>query len=457
MGKKRRAVIIITEGVSFKLLREFMGEGYLPGFVAFFEQAAWGDLDSHTIPYEPPGLMTAFTGVSSSEHRWFSYWTVHEPDHIPRVLTSNDVHIKPFWMRPEYRHAHFSIINVLGTHPPMAVPGELISYPMTQTLRASYPPDLLLTLLKQGLPYSQDHISVWYKGQSKNDFCSKVLEADRRRIALVKHFYAQGADVVIVNLTTIDRTCHYYWQELEPGSQVDRHDSAILAAYQCADDLITYLLNSIDDQTSLFTFSEIGFGPLKAYISVNEVLAKAGFLKWKQPGIEVEWNATMAAESVQGSSGININLVGRYDTAVVRATDYEKVRADVSAVLRAAINPYTGLNLFADVLPREAVYEGGGVEYAPDLVLYPKDQRYLPLGDPFWALHVNRNLQSGWHRNGSYWAALGPEIASGERSETASLLQILPAVEEMLGMGSNGRHPSLFAETCGRHSLECAR
>src|SRR5207244_7138013 len=133
---------------------------------------AWGGLYSHIVPYEPPGLMTAFTGVTSSEHRWFSYWSVHEPDYKPRVLTSNDVLIKPFWLRPQYRSHHFSIINVLGTHPPMPVPGELISYPMSQTLRASYPPDLLATLLKQVLPHSHDHISVWYKGQPKDDFCS---------------------------------------------------------------------------------------------------------------------------------------------------------------------------------------------------------------------------------------------------------------------------------------------
>src|SRR5208337_2549904 len=110
MAKKRRAVIIITEGASQKLLHEFVAERFLPGFARLFGQGTWGDLQSHVVPYEPPGLMTAFTGVSSSEHRWFSYWTVHEPDHKPLVMTSRDVRVKPFWLRPEYADHHFSII-----------------------------------------------------------------------------------------------------------------------------------------------------------------------------------------------------------------------------------------------------------------------------------------------------------------------------------------------------------
>jgi predicted AlkP superfamily phosphohydrolase/phosphomutase len=443
---RKRAVVVITEGAPLGVLREFIDAGFLPGFAALFQQSAWGELASHVVPYEPPGLMTAFTGAPSSEHRWYSYWTVHERDHKPRVLTSNDLRVKPFWMRPEYADTHFSIINVLGTHPPIAIPGELISYPMGQTLKASYPSDLLASLLKQDLPYTHD-VSTWYKGQPKNDFVSRVVDADRRRVALARHFYETGSDVVIVNLTSIDRTCHYYWQELEPGSPVPRSESAILAAFQCADELIQSLLNSLDQQTTLLVFSEIGFGPLRHYISVNEFLAKAGLLAWKNPGTEVDWTRTVAAEAVQGTSGININLAGRYDNGTVQKQDYERVRSETAAVLREAVNRYTGRNLFSAVVQREDVYEGAGVEYAPDLILFPEDHRYLPLGDPVWALHVNRPLQSGWHRDHSYWAVAGPATSPGERLETASLLQILPTIQYALGRDGESKHPPLFAES----------
>ncbi|HEX7286711.1 MAG TPA: alkaline phosphatase family protein [Candidatus Angelobacter sp.] len=443
MAAQHRLVVIITEGASNKLLREFSGEGRLPGFKRLLEQGAWGEMASHVVPYEPPGLMTAFTGTSSSEHGWYSYWSVHEPDHKPRVLNSADVRVKPFWLRPEHADRHFSIINVLGSHPPIAVPGELVTYPMGQTLKASYPADLLARLSREGLHYTHD-VSIWYKGQERAEFVGRILEADRRRAALALHFYDKGSEVVIVNLTSIDRACHYYWQELEPESRVPRSESAILAAFQCADDLVSALLNRMDDKTSLLAFSEIGFGPLKAYLSINEILAKAGFLRWKNPGTVVDWEHTIAAEAVQGSSGININLKGRHADGTVSPHEYEKVRADVAAALRAATNPYTGLNLFAGVVAREEIYEGPRVQDAPDLILFPEDHRYLPLGDPSWALHVNRPLQSGWHRDRSYWAAAGPKISAGEKPGSASLLQVLPTIENALGAYEGGETP-LFA------------
>ena len=401
---------------------------------------------SHVIPYEPPGLMTAFTGTSSSDHGWYSYWTVHEPDHKPRVLTSADLRVKPFWLRPEHAARHFSIINVLGSHPPVPLPGEIITYPMGQTLKASYPADLLASLSRQGLHCTHD-VSIWYKGQDRNEFVARIIEADRRRAALALHFYEKGAEVVIVNLTSIDRACHYYWQELEPGSCVPRSESAILGAFQCADELIEKLLDRMDDKTTLLAFSEIGFGPLKAYLSINDILAKAGFLKWKQPGTVVDWENTVAAEAVQGSSGVNINCQSGHSDGTVSSQSYESVRAEVAAALRAAINPYTGLNLFAGVAGREDIYEGSHVQGAPDLILFPEDHRYLPLGDPVWALHVNRHLQSGWHRDRSYWASAGPEISAGQRPDPASLLQVLPSIEYALGAGESNEQAPLFTES----------
>lgn len=446
MATKQRVVVVITEGASNKLLHEFIAQGYLPGFERLLRQGAWGEMASHVVPYEPPGLMTAFTGTSSSEHGWYSYWTVHEQDHKPRVLSSADLRVKPFWLRPEHSERHFSIINVLGSHPPIPLPGEIITYPMGQTLKASYPSDLLISLARQGLHYTHD-VSIWYKGQERNDLVSRLIEADRRRVALALHFYDKGAEVVIVNLTSIDRTCHYYWQELEPGSCVARSESAILGAFQCADELIDKLLDRMDDKTTLLAFSEIGFGPLKAYLSINEILAKAGFLQWKQAGTVVDWEHTIAAEAVQGSSGVNINLQGRHADGTVSRQDYEKARADVAAALRASINPYTGLNLFASVATREEIYEGTRMQDAPDLILFPEDHRYLPLGDPVWALHVNRPLQSGWHRDRSYWASTGPQVSAGQRPDPASLLQVLPSIEYALGAYESGEQAPLFAES----------
>jgi len=163
-------------------------------------------------------------------------------------------------------------------------------------------------------------------------------------------------DVVIVNLTAIDRSSHFYWQELELGPEAEL-DSTILAAYQVADAVIGDVLGAADDQTTVLAFSEIGFGPVRAYRSINEVLAKAGLAKMGEAG-RPDWGRSQAFEAVQGTHGINLNVQNRYKDGTVAPIDYHAVSADVSAALLAAINPSTGQPYFSDVVPREDVYTG---------------------------------------------------------------------------------------------------
>jgi predicted AlkP superfamily phosphohydrolase/phosphomutase len=194
----------------------------------------------------------------------------------------------------------------------------------------------------------------------------------------------------------------------------------------------------------LIAFSEIGFGPLRNYISVNEILREHRFLGWKQAGTEVDWTATLAAESVQGSSGVNINLKSRHLDGTVDTDSYESLRADVATCLGETINPHTGLKLFGAVIPREELYEGPGMDGAPDLILIPADERYLPQGDPSWSLHVKRPLQSGWHRKDSYWAMAGAEAPADGQLGSATLSQILPAIERATGVDASTEESAPF-------------
>lgn len=432
-GKKRRGVVLIVEGLSPDLLSRWSGCGLLPGFSRLSRSGAGGTIGSDFVPYEPPGLISAFTGTRPGEHGWFSYWNVHEPDYRPRPNGSDDVHVPFLWQRSEMLEKRFALINLFGTHPPKPLNGWLITYPTLQTLRASYPSTLLLDLARMNLPYTHD-VSVWFGGQQKHEFVPLVLEADSRRGAIARHLFDEGADLVMVNLTSVDRMSHCYWQEIEPDSSVLLADSAIFRAYQCCDRIISDFLERQTSDTSLLVFSEIGFGPLRAYLDINQILSENGLFQWEdREQVTPKWARTIAFEAVQGTQGINLNLKSRYIQGILEHADYESSRSKVIDVLSSATNPYTGLPLFKRVAPREEIYPGQSCSSAPDLILEPADPRYLPFGEPRWARHVKRKLQSGWHRKNSFWAAVGENFNAGSQT-VAELIDIMPTIYSMLGM-----------------------
>ncbi|MDZ4234902.1 MAG: alkaline phosphatase family protein, partial [Dietzia sp.] len=413
MSRSSKTVVVVTEGANPGLLDRWCVAGLLPRFAQLRAQGCQGVMMSEGTPYEPPGLTSLLTGRSAGDHGIFSYWNVHDPGYNPQTLSGIERRHPLMWHLPEFEGLRFACIGLFGAHPVEPLNGSLISYPMTPTLRACHPHDLQRNLARHGVRPVHD-VSIFHTGQSREDLAPRFREADieRGRAAVTM---IPDHDVVIVNLTAIDRSSHFYWQELELGPDAEL-DSAILAAYQVADAVIGDVLDAADDRTTVLAFSEIGFGPLRAYRSINEVLAKAGFTKMSEGG-RPDYSHSQAFEAVQGTHGINLNLRDRYKNGVVAPTDFDAVRTEVADALMAAINPSTGRPYFSTVLPREDVYTGEAVSQAPDLLLEPADWRYLPLGDPLWASHVNRHWQSGWHRRESFWAAAGPDIPPGSTSE----------------------------------------
>lgn len=431
---KPRAIIVVIEGASPSLIDPWVSSGALKGFGKLFQLGAYGELESGAVPYEVPGVVSIVTGHPPGEHGLYSFWSAHEDPARPRVLAPSDLLVQPFWRRPELAQKTFGLVNVYGTHPPEAINGWILSYAMEQTLRSSYPKGLAFELAQRGIHYAQE-VSVWYEGQPRDPFLAKVLYADRQRAAAALELWERGADVVMLVLTSLDRTGHYYWQELEAGSPFAPTESAIFSAYATCDEIVGRLCQLVDDNTTLIALSEQGFGPLRAYVSVNSALAKSGWLGYanNQDETSFDWSRTRAFEAAQGTHGINLNLRGRYASGTVLPEDYESTRRDLIAELKAMINPHTGTRLFGAARPREEVYAGAGVERAPDIIVEPLDERYQPLGHPHWAQRVNRRWHSGWHRRQSFLAAAGPGIRSGRRMHAGSTLDVLPMLFRALG------------------------
>jgi predicted AlkP superfamily phosphohydrolase/phosphomutase len=436
MATNPRVIAIVTEGATPEVLDKWVAEGRLPNFARLFAEGTRGDLDAEGVPYEPPGLVSVLTGQPPGEHGIFSYWSCHTPEYRPRVENGESRRHPLLWQLPELAGKKFASVGLFGVHPPEPMDGWIVSYPMQLSLRACHPQSLHRELTQHGIAPKHD-TAIWWHGQAKEEFVPDVLEADRRRGAAAMLLYDKGADAVLVNLTSIDRLSHIYWQELELGPDYTEQ-AAVYAAYRRADEVIGAALDRADENTTVLAFSEIGFGPLRAYCAVNDDLAAAGLLVRDADGVP-DWSATTAFEAVQGTHGVNLNLRGRYQHGTVAPGDYQRVRAEVAAQLSQVINPRTGRPMFAAVSPREEIYRGAAVEEAPDLILEPADWRYLPLGDQTWAKQVHRTWQSAWHRRRSYWGLAGP--GSARSAAVAQPVDIAATLVHLLGRDVPAQFP----------------
>lgn len=424
MGK---VVVLVLEGMSNKLLDSWCQKGYLPSLAKLRENQG-GFLESLPVPYEASALQTAFTGYSPGDHGVFSYWKVHNPEYIPKVWDSKELYKQYLWQREDLKEKKFGVINIFGTHPPYPINGSMITYLFNQSLHACYPKNLLHQYAKEGLGYGHD-VSVFYQGQARNEFLQGLFQVFECQVKAALRMLRE-VDVLIGNLTLADRVSHFYWQEIEDDSSVTLENSALLQTYKMLDRAIEDFIMMLGDQSNLLVFSDIGFGPLREFISVNELLRQGGFLV-RTGSNETQWDKTKAFETVQGSHGININQKGIFAKGMIEKSDYRSMCKEVTSYLTQLINPKTGLRYFSDVIPREELYYGEHCNEAPDLILCPADERYLPRGDDYWAKRVHREYQSGWHRRECFWTGLGPDLNRVKKDGV--MADIAPTILQLCG------------------------
>ncbi len=396
-----KEIVCICEGISYELLNKYLEEGSLPNIKRLVSEGNFGELQCNEIPYEASCLTTALSGVSVKEHGIISYWNAKSYEYIPVEWNSEDIKQYMFWNKDEYKNNRYALINLFGTQPTYEIDGYMLSYSMDKNLRYSYPKDLLNKLNKKRLPYVQDTCAFFNPKTDLKQFCLDVLRIDQLRKNVFINLLQDNIDVGIVNFTAIDRLSHFSFHEVY---QKESKDTYLYQAYKQCDEFIGELMEFADKKSAKFIlFSEIGFGALLKFVRINDYLCQTNFMKRNDVGEEIQWKETLAFETVQGSHGVNINLKTAFRDGCVSIDEYDDVIRDVMDNLKKMRNPHCDQPMFSDVI-RGRDYSDS--KYIPDILVVPYDWRYLPYGDAYWANHVSRDCQTGWHRANSFWATL---------------------------------------------------
>ncbi len=428
----RKLLIPIFEGINYRLLQEWMNVGYLPNFKRLSKEGNLDKLQCTRIPYEPAGLVSAFSGMRDREHGILAYFHVHNEDYMPVVWKSDQLKEHFFWNFNEFKDYKIGVINVFGTDPVYPINGIMVSYAMRKSLHYTYPSNLLYELSRKNALCVQDTAVIYNPDYTKDSFFHGVEKIEDLRHRTCKEMLKEDLDILIVNYTLIERVSHFYFGEIHQDCPLQ--EKAVFQAYVKCDKILGDLLEEVYTKNAdLLFFSEVGFDSHKTFVPVNDYLAECGLFSYNTDAKMPAYARCTAFESVQGSNGVNINRKSFYQDGTVSDNEYDQVLKHTIDCLKKMPNPFCDQPMFASVLPGKSVYKGDQI---PDILLQPYDWQYLFFGDTYWGNYIHRNCQTGWHRDVSAFGMLGPHVGK-LRDGIYSVEDILPTIYSILNMKIN--------------------
>lgn len=163
--------------------------------------------------------------------------------------------------------------------------------------------------------------------------------------------------------------------------------------------------------------------------------------KWMNRGFmnirRADWSKTKAYALGNILGMLYLNVKGREpDGAVAPGEEYDRVRAELIAKLKAEKSPHTGEPLFSKVQKGEEIYEGLYAKYGPDIVCTPTDWRYQVFG--YQDFVSNKFVETysemtGHHRPDGIFFGLGSKFKKNLWIEDARLLDVAPTFLHVLG------------------------
>jgi predicted AlkP superfamily phosphohydrolase/phosphomutase len=277
----------------------------------------------------------------------------------------------------------------------------------------------------------------------------------------------------------------------------EKHFERILAYYHALDTEVGRLMHRGGEDTTTIVMSDHGFGPLHKVINLNTWLIREGYLALKGTAIsrlryllwrlgftpeniaqsklagllvrrlmkrllqtdqgtidqlkkfhawqqlflslnDVDWTRTKAF-CLFGWGQIKINVKGKYPQgAIAPGPEYASLMAEIVGKLQEFRDPETGERVEGQVFTKDEVYEGKGMDEAPDITFLPMERNYWAnsRGTGFASHRVFSTYlwgMTGMHRMKGMFLAKGKHLRSGVMVEDVNLMDLCPSILYLMG------------------------
>ena len=212
--------------------------------------------------------------------------------------------------------------------------------------------------------------------------CELVLEERARMMRFELDRFREGFFFLLYD--TPDRVQHMIWRfrdrehpNYEPDLARD-FSTLIEQHYARCDELLTPVLDKVDESTLLLVLSDHGFNTFRRAFDTNTWLWQNQLLTLKDgkkprqdlgDGLaHVDWSRTYAYAT--GLGGIYLNFKGRERDGILQeGTEGERVRNAIQEAMPKISDSAIGKQAIRSVLRREELYSGAYAANAPDLLV----------------------------------------------------------------------------------------
>jgi predicted AlkP superfamily phosphohydrolase/phosphomutase len=473
-----RVLFLGLDGATLTALGPLFERGVLPNLRTLWGRAASGTLRS-TTPMVTPVAWTSFlTGCSPVRHGIHEFYHVDVtagticPSHADRIQTATLWQILSGQGRPVVS------LNLPMTYPTLGVEGLVVAGTDAPSLDAAFAqcPDFG-EQVRGSLP-SYTNKNLWKSRPRTLDDLkavaarTSVLFLEQARAALMADARVDWS-ALLVHFHNLDGLQHRVWPELDVEESGPAPDPAwareVGRCLRSLDDACGILLELAQRRgAAVVALSDHGFGPCRAIVNVNGLLAKAGlqrplsygtryryrisrlrdrWIRWRfrdRPGLaqrlprsiagEVgcDWKRTAAyAPYGQLSACVFLHPPGLRESAAGA-----RLRGEIVQMLREASDPESGARLFADAFDTAETYgldaRAAGI---PD-VLAPSADGYQAQAK--WSPFDKTLVRPDPDLPGTHWsqgvvAIDAPGVRRGDHLD-ADLQDIAPTALALLGV-----------------------
>jgi predicted AlkP superfamily phosphohydrolase/phosphomutase len=215
-----------------------------------------------------------------------------------------------------------------------------------------------------------------------------VLEERR---ALLRHeleaFRNQRPGLLFFYVGTVDQRHHMLARHSDPDHPFHEPQtpaalaSALRDTYEQMDELVGWLLDEVDEQTTLIVMSDHGFAPFRRQVNLNTWLEQEGYLKVRTAERQayewlsgIDWSATRAFAI--GLNSLYLNVRGRERYGIVDPAKRTALAREIAERLHGWRDSKNGNAVVTHAALREDVYDGEHVDDAPDIIVgYARNYR----------------------------------------------------------------------------------